>query len=456
MKVINFQKRIFIAVLSLFAFFLCSSPVSAQTQDQVKRDLKIESEKDQICLLKIGRMPENCLSEKLPKSFEVFQTGWFNVQGQYMSEVDGIRKFVAEAKTVLAEINKTNSANYDFTDLLIALFKVSPNKRLAAANGYLVIDSFYHSHVGKELIKELIYDGSNLNKHLEARRLFSNIHAMIAQSSFLEKPFTKLAAGTPPKIVQLAIKTLSKIPGEHGRAINDTLSLMGVESLTSSIFAEYAKKRLLSDPKLRARIIALHDRLLSIQQSIQYKGAKNFQNRTIWSEAMIVCKNPADAIELIGVFTTQHRTLPKTILPRVESRDEQLPIIAPLIRSTANFFLVQEINELTKNSNEYLFSYPIGNACDDPRYYHFWAEAFIAWKLLEKGYKPEIVSFCTHNLGKAYETYTLPANTRFAIKSDAELKNVLEGWHKDIESHKKGSDFALQIWKMYQKNQDKR
>ncbi|MBF0544413.1 MAG: hypothetical protein HQM08_08265 [Candidatus Riflebacteria bacterium] len=448
MKKISKTRIISLLVVGYFSILAC---LYAQTSEQIKRNLSCEIQKNEAMLENLGKMDPGLLPKTPPDSFKTFQIGWFNIQGKYMSEIEGIRKFVSDVKSVLLEMNQ-RGGHFDFSDLLIALYISSPNRRQTAANGYLVIDSFYHSHLGKELVKDLISDGSDLLKHLEARRLFSETHLMVSQIFYLDQTFKKQPGKTPPALVQTGIDALSKVPGVYGQAIKYTLNLMGVEDLTASIFTDYAKQRLLSDPKLRSNIVTLYDRLLSLQQDFKNNNGKNFNHYTLWSLAVEITGNYSEAVELIGVFTTQHRTLGKTILPRVESKEQQLPLIAPLIRSASNFFLVQEVNEFSKTATQYIFSYPIGFSSDDPRYYHFWAEAFIAWKLLEQGYKPEVVTFCTHNLGRAYETYTLPANIRFAIKTDSELSLAVEGWHKDIESHKKGCDFALEIWKQCHKN----
>jgi len=290
-----------------------------------------------------------------------------------------------------------------------------------------------------------IDDRSDLLRLLEARRHFSDLNMALAQRAYLDRPHQPAAGNPPPGFVKAMIKALSILPGDRGRAVRDTLELLGLEDLTASIFTRHATERM-GDPEVRGRILRLHRALTDRLRAARAAGSGPDEGPGLWVIALDVAGSPEDAVELLGVFTTQHRTLAKTVLPRLPTREAQLPLLAPLARCASNFFLVQELNETTRAaSGVFTFSYPDGHATDNRRFYHFWSEAFIGHSLRRKGYDPEVVGFVTGNLGRAYETYTLPLNIRFALKSDAKVLPLFGGWREDVRAHRRGAAFGMSL-----------
>ncbi|MFZ2960292.1 MAG: hypothetical protein WA705_25700 [Candidatus Ozemobacteraceae bacterium] len=455
--------KILCRFLFLSGFLFLGTTLFAATSDvdRIEQDLNREVARLERELTALGHLSADAVPASLPARFAMVQSGVLNVEGQYMSEVGNINDFSQEAFRFLQGLPADRRGPHpDLTDLLVALWKTSPDRQRTAGNGYMIIDYFIHSHCSSVLIKKLTADGSDLARHMFARRLFSDMHMMLSQITWLRKPHTPKVAKEPPAMVKTLIRPLLNLPGELGRAVKDTLNLLGIEDLTAAVFTEYAMRRL-QDPKVGKRLLALYDGMQEIWHPLwkQHSGVSAPHTaRTapppaldLWNLALSVCGGDiSSAVELLGVFTTQHRTLVKSILPRCPTREAQFPLIGPLIRTSSNFFMVQEINILTRaEDGTFRFAYPQGWTSDDPRYYHFWSEVFVTWTLLQKGYRPEIVRLVIDNLGRAYELYTLPNNLRFADKSDAPVGSVVQGLRQDVKTHKMGCEFAVSLWQKH-------
>ncbi|MBI4865397.1 MAG: hypothetical protein HY816_00455 [Candidatus Wallbacteria bacterium] len=422
----------------LLALFLClaaqaASMAAAPALEQVDRQLSAAVLELEAKLVSMGRLDPARVTGA-PEIFKTMQSGWFNVPGEYMSEVKGVRRFVDEVKKARTAMGE-DSARATLTDFTIALWQSSPDRQLAAGNAVILLDTLYNV--------DTIEDPDDMARHLEVRRIFSDLQMAMGQRAYLAKPHQPRQAQPAPALVRTAISVLSKLPGEKGRAIKTTVGLLGVEDLTASIFSNHAQARL-KDPAVRERILRLHDALLE-----RLRGARAGRpGPGLWELALEVSGGASEAVELLGVFTTQHRTLAKTLLPRAESFEAKLPVLLPLTRCASNFFLVQELDELTRAPGGlYSFPYPEGFATDNRRFYHFWSEAFIAHELARQGVSEGTVRFVTSNLGKAYESYTLPLNLRFAMKTGAKVGPVFGGWSEDVSAHKKGAEFGLSLSK---------
>ncbi len=110
------------------------------------------------------------------------------------------------------------------------------------------------------------------------------------------------------------------------------------------------------------------------------------------------------------------------------------------------FFLIQEICELTKSPDgSFAFPYPTGFVCGNRKFYHFWSEAFVATSLARRGYEGRQIRFATHNLGRAYEGYTLPQNILFSLKLKTPILPAFRGFRQDVAAHVKGSQFGRKL-----------
>ncbi|MBI3890496.1 MAG: hypothetical protein HY303_03095 [Candidatus Wallbacteria bacterium] len=426
------------ALLALAVTAAASSTLFAMSPalQAVDSKLAAESQRIESALAALGKLePEQLSTLKggLPEIFKSFQTGYFTVAGQYMSEDKNVRLML---KTV-ADLRKSLGGAWTgltVTDFALALHRASSDHRRSSANGALVLDTIYND--------DILADPSDLLRMLETRRLFSNLNMALAQRAYLDKTQVPAEQGKAPPVARAIAALVTHFPGERGRAIRDTLELLGIQDLTASIFVKHAMERL-KDPAMGDRIERFHTALLERQKAVRANPAEAGEGPGLWQIAQEVSGDPLLAAELIGVFTTQHRTLAKTILPLLPSREAQIPYLVPLTRCTANFFLVQELSEAVRGSGKvYSFPYPQGSASDDRRFYHFWSEAFIAIQLRKKGYSPEVVSFVSSNLGRAYETYTLPLNIRFALKTGGDAWSEFGGWSQDVDAHKRGSAFG--------------
>jgi hypothetical protein len=431
-------KRFKIITFSLLVFaiiFLQNSNVFASklTTEKVAKDLSQETNHIFKELEKSCRISPSNLPAKLPAEFKMIQQGKMNIPGKYMSETEPIKKALDACKNFI-EANPGS----DLSDVLIANFLASKLKYKASKNCYLILDSI----IINETLDRWTSDKKGILRLLKTRRDFSDYNHTSTQQYYLKAPFKKKAAQLPPKMVQGLQKIISKFPGQLGKAIRDTLNLLGIEDLTASIFANHSLERLTTDPKLRARIILLHS-ILKDQLNSPNKKTK----RNLWAIAKSISANAGEAMELLGVFCTQHRTLIKTIMPRTESREAQLPLVEPLIRCASNFFLIVENNEVSKNAKQgYRFAYPKGYNSHNWKFYHFWSEAYVAWSLLQKGYSQRVVKTVCHNLARGYESYTLPKNIKYAIKSKSSIIPMIADLRDDIKAHIKGTNFAIKIW----------
>ncbi|MBI4871027.1 MAG: hypothetical protein HY814_05620 [Candidatus Riflebacteria bacterium] len=405
----------------------------------VDRQLGAEATRLDGALTALGRLaPEDLAAMKggLPEIFKTFQTGYFAEHGKYMSEDKNVRLMLKTIEGLRKELG-SKGEGLTVTDFSIALHRSSPDARRSSANGALVLDTIYNN--------DILSDPPDLLRMLETRRLFSDLNMALSQRAYLDKPQEPRTQGKPPVMARVLATLVSKFPGERGKAIRDTLDLMGIQDLTASIFVRHATERL-KDPAMGDRLDRFHTALLQRLKTARANPGEAAGGPDLWQLAQEVAGDPIGAVELIGVFTTQHRTLAKTILPLLPSREAQIPYLVPLIRCTANFFLVQELSEAVRGSGKtYTFPYPEGDASDDRRFYHFWSEAFIATQLRQKGHGAEVVKFVSANLGRAYETYTLPLNLKFAIKTHADAFGVLGGWAQDVQAHKRGSAFGSSV-----------
>lgn len=370
-----------------------------------------------------------------PATFVTFQTGWFGERHEYMSEVLAIRKFGAE----ILEAGKQLEVDAGTADFVAALHVTAPAAEhwRTAANASLVLDTLYNV--------ELIPASEDISRHLELRRLFSELNFAYTQAFDLARPPVVQEEPPPAKFVSFMAGLAGKFPGERGRAIRRTLDLLGITRPTASIFAEHSAARM-RDPAVRERIVELNRIMVDVLHGLQARR-DGVIDLTLWDAALQVCSgDEGGALELLGVFTTQHRTLLQTVLPTIETAEERAAMVHPLILCASNFFLVQEINELTRTERGNLpFAYTPDRQSGNRRFYHFWSEAFVAHTLTSEGFQPGSVRFVTKNLGRAYETYTLPLNFRFALKIKSKLLPILKGWSEDVSAHIRGADFGIAV-----------
>lgn len=350
---------------------------------------------------------------------------------RYYSEIGGVGRILRSipdggARRVLQPPARAVIAELD------TLYRNSSNRYVAAKNGFLVLDTIFNMGLAGRREEAI--------RILEARRGFLRLQRDSASEPGFQHPQPEPDWTTPRRHMRLLLGLSGCLPGAKGRVIRDALRLLRIRRLTASIFADYARQRLLSS-EVRARIEALkhalQDRLRQAQQGCRAPA-------NLWQLCRQVSSQAPEALELLGVFGSQHRTLRKTILSLSADPGEPARLIDALHDSAEIFFLIQEIGELERsNSPCYDFAYPAEFRSSNPRFYHFWSSAFLACRLRSLGHAVDEIHWVSAMLARAYETYTLPLNLAAARTLGASLALQLRNWREDVASHRQGTAFGL-------------
>lgn len=347
---------------------------------------------------------------------------------RYFSEIGGVRRFLAEIPGSRS-CPRTGVVAPVVIEHLLELHGGASNRYLAAKNGFLVLDTIYN--LG-------LFTGRDAaSRVLAARRRFL---ALLHHSA--PDPRPGRVHFIPPRHVQLVLALCRLVPGRRGRAVRDALRMLRIRRLTASVFAEHACQRL-AHPETGRRLDALRTVL---QGRLRECRQGHPPGENLWQLCRRLVSHSVEAVELLGVFGSQHRTLRKTVLALVTERERYPRLLDSLHHSAEIFFLIQEIGECELGeSGVYRFAYPEGFHSRNPRFYHFWSAAFLAAGLRAAGHSTADIRWVSRVLARSYETYTLPWNLIAAGRMGASLTQQLRNWKLDVASHQGGAEFALLV-----------
>ena len=349
---------------------------------------------------------------------------------RYLSEIGGVSRLLARLPRQ-ARVSAPDSEVALLLERLFALSRAASNRYLGAKNGFLVLDTLYN--LGLVSNRE---DG--LRILLARREFFLRLRAWSPDSPDSGRP----GALRPHSHIQVLLGLCRAWPGSRGRILKDALRILRIRRLTASIFAEYACQRL-SLPETCLLLEQLRSALEQRRRKAR-QGAAPGEN--VWALARRLVRTDADALELLGVFGSQHRTLRKTVLALMADQEHDPRLVHALHNSAEIFFLIQEIGEFERpGTGNFHFAYPEGFGSDNARFYHFWAAAFLAYRLRALGHPSRAVQWVSLSLARAYETYTLPLNLLAAGRMGASLTRQARNWRQDVRCHEQGAAFGLAI-----------